>query len=264
VEEDDDVDVLAEDEVSAEEAVFFGSTDVNGTVRYIYIYIHICLYTYLSGKIPFAALFGSTDLKGGARFLFLYGPHLGVPLPISLSPPLPLPLSLSDPLSPPPPPPPLPFPLSLSFSLSFLPPPPLLLSLSLSLSSPFVRRSLQRKEEMANQEEGEFDEWEEENDKGDDDWKVWDINRKNAPQLFAFTCIEFCILLSLGVLGVLCLGGQGVVFFFFGISRLLCRQQPVIKGGCYAIPLTVPLCLQDGEVDEDTPSDSTGQEYLKS
>jgi hypothetical protein len=52
VEEDDDVDVLAEDEVSAEEAVFFGSTDVNGTVRYIYItifvYIHICLVKYHS------------------------------------------------------------------------------------------------------------------------------------------------------------------------------------------------------------------------
>jgi len=29
-------------------------------------------------------------------------------------------------------------------------------------------------------------------------------------------------------------------------------------------PLTVPLCLQDGGVDEDTPSVASGQEYLKS
>ena len=54
---------------------------------------------------------------------------------------------------------------------------------------------------MSNQEEGEFEEWEEENDKGDDDWKV-KVNHqyKKRTRALTFTLIEFCLVSRLDVL----------------------------------------------------------------
>jgi hypothetical protein len=165
--------------------------------------------------------------------LFVYSSHLGVPLPISLSPALPLPLSLSDP-------PPLPFSLSLSLSflllfLSFF----LFLFLFLFLLLLCAGRCNERRK-WPTRRRASSTSGRRKTTRATTTGRCEESILKKHPSSSLSLALSFAFFRAWKSLGFCVWRVRVLLFFLFGISRLLCRQQPIIKGGCYAIPTHCP------------------------